>query len=847
MKIPAFLGTYRTEKFIKVDVPRVGLFFRFGQLMAFFLIFVQLYFNDAWGLVEVPGGTVNVWDEPGQMLRTTNIPGYAETQPYCSNESYSYSSNAYLFYMPECQGLLAAELTQKGATDLFFTTAFLETVTLGWPCPAAGVTEPRDAACVADGGATYMRANGQCGCVTQKPIFPLAVEDMVLAYEHAYQTSQVVGMRGSSADSPDLYSLIMFGNGSQVRFEAGRTIRLPVRDWLSSANVSLDALNYDVPVDSTGAHPPIRTTGAKVNIEIEYSNIDPETGRAVPGKLSVHANVRTTQEGGTWTSAGVEKFWVQYPMLPRSTPQEYHLVERWKQGVRFQFTTTGRIHKFDWFFLLSVVLSGLVMLKFANTATNFYAFNCLGAESVILRNKRCELVSKKGEFAEIGMKAALAATTYPKFDRFCDGTIEAEDIARAFAHVEGVPWETAFMIARNILADADSEPSVGGEPKGLNFVEFMTCIEGDSCNFELFLKDTKDMFDKYMLEDEAEDAAAAAAAGKKMPKKPAGPTLKEKIKMEKEAEKKKKEAREAKIEAAMEALKKQAEAAGKDFDDFMKDKEEAEDDAMRTKCKEAYEAEVAEIAKHNPNKGAKAAAPAAAEPGATEPAAAADAAAEPDVEAADAPKPSPPVSGAAIEQSDEEKEERLGKMGTLRMKLTSASGLKAMDKSGTSDPYVVVIRGKKKKTSKVCKKTLEPSWDEEFEFVNKVSLRKVIKEGLELKIFDKDGFLDSDDLMGTVTVDLSLIESTDSITFCEEVSSGGVIRFSVAWEAGESVSGEKKEEAKPEDVKADVEAPAAEAPATEEKPKKKKKDKTPKKEEAEPDVEKGEVEVKQEL
>ena len=53
-------------------------------------------------------------------------------------------------------------------------------------------------------------------------------------------------------------------------------------------------------------------------------------------------------------------------------------------------------------------------------------------------------------------------------------------------------------------------------------------------------------------------------------------------------------------------------------------------------------------------KSESAAAPAAAEPGATEPAAAADAAAEPDVEAADAPKPSPPVSGAAIEQSDED-------------------------------------------------------------------------------------------------------------------------------------------------------------------------------------------------
>ena len=132
-----------------------------------------------------------------------------------------------------------------------------------------------------------------------------------------------------------------------------------------------------------------------------------------------------------------------------------------------------------------------------------------------------ELVSKKSEFAEIGMKAALAATTYPKFDRFCDGTIEAEDIARAFASVEGVPLETAFMIARNILADADSEPSLDGEAKGLNFVEFMTCLEGDAINFEQFLKDTREQFDKYMLEDEAEDIEKGKkSAGKGAKKEP---------------------------------------------------------------------------------------------------------------------------------------------------------------------------------------------------------------------------------------------------------------------------------------------------------------------------------------
>ena len=58
------------------------------------------------------------------------------------------------------------------------------------------------------------------------------------------------------------------------------------------------------------------------------------------------------------------------------------------------------------FYLLSVVVSGLVLLKFADTITNVYAFHCLGAESVVLQNKRVESVSKKSEFAEIGMKVS---------------------------------------------------------------------------------------------------------------------------------------------------------------------------------------------------------------------------------------------------------------------------------------------------------------------------------------------------------------------------------------------------------------------------------------------------------
>ena len=54
--------------------------------------------------------------------------------------------------------------------------------------------------------------------------------------------------------------------------------------------------------------------------------------------------------------------------------------------------------------------------------------------------------------------------------------------------------------------------------------------------------------------------------------------------------------------------------------------------------------------------------------------------------------------------------------GTLRVLLQRGSGLKAADKGGTSDPYVVVGLGKAKKRSAVLQKTLEPQWDESFNF-----------------------------------------------------------------------------------------------------------------------------------
>jgi len=50
----------------------------------------------------------------------------------------------------------------------------------------------------------------------------------------------------------------------------------------------------------------------------------------------------------------------------------------------------------------------------------------------------------------------------------------------------------------------------------------------------------------------------------------------------------------------------------------------------------------------------------------------------------------------------------------LVVKLIEGKTLAIRDRSGTSDPYVVLRIGKQKTKSKVVKKNLDPKWDQVF-------------------------------------------------------------------------------------------------------------------------------------
>jgi len=85
----------------------------------------------------------------------------------------------------------------------------------------------------------------------------------------------------------------------------------------------------------------------------------------------------------------------------------------------------------------------------------------LGPYSEFLRRKREEIVSQHSELAHLGLRAAVAATQFRSLDKSLNGTLEVDDLVRAFARVDGLSANKARAMARitfdNIVRGSQGE------------------------------------------------------------------------------------------------------------------------------------------------------------------------------------------------------------------------------------------------------------------------------------------------------------------------------------------------------------------------------------------------------
>ena len=128
---------------------------------------------------------------------------------------------------------------------------------------------------------------------------------------------------------------------------------------------------------------------------------------------------------------------------------------------------------------------------------------------------------------------------------------------------------------------------------------------------------------------------------------------------------------------------------------------------------------------------------------------------------------------------------RFDQSGHLRLHLVRGVGLRAADRNGKSDPYVVASTGKQKKKSHVVKRTLDPEWDEVLEFEG--ALRDFLSRPLLLKVYDWDQ-MSFNDLLGEVSVSLDELRISDSHSYRVSLSrlptkaqNIGRLEFSVEW------------------------------------------------------------------
>jgi len=453
---------------------------------------------------------------------------------YCNNEQHAFmESTGFNYTMPQCQFIIPEQLVIKGKGQVQVVTQYLENRYTGWPCSST-VDANNSKACGDAGGVRYEQASGQCFCKTYRSVYPVGIDDMVVQFDHTfsfpnglYELKSWAGTstlddkqaKANSDVSTAVKSEIEFdGEGSTdcwgasnkkcVKFDPGTTVTLSVGDWLKAAGTSLDDINIYAGVDKMGRtdangqprEPFNRMTGVVLEILIKYTNGVP----SLAPRKTVSAQITSQRKLLAWAGPGSQRIHIQYPTGPYGG-ETFDYIDRYAQGVQFDFQPTGLVYTFDYYYLINTLAVAFIMLGVASTITDFIAFFCLpDYHSKVLNSYRFQVVTKRSGFSELGMKTALAALHFKAFDPDNNKSIEAEDIVRVLAQVSfddsdeiEMDYEKAHALALTIIRDqviSGEKPLwkdralQTGPPDQFSFIDYMGTQDNGSIPFPDFIK-----------------------------------------------------------------------------------------------------------------------------------------------------------------------------------------------------------------------------------------------------------------------------------------------------------------------------------------------------------------------
>ena len=275
--------------------------------------------------------------------------------------------------------------------------------------------------------------------------------------------------------------------------------------------------------DNPYRYPKFRTAGLNLQMQINFVNSDPAQEqerrggsptslRAMFAPHDVRAEIELKPNVKQWAGLGPIMSYEQFPSGEGG--RTFHKVERYRQGVVVSFVTVGHVMQFDIKQLVLQLVIGLSLLAAAKGVTESIGYMvCVDkVTKTMIKAKAKERITATSEFAELGMKAAIAATQYATFDPDGNRKIDLVDIARVFAKVEGITPLQAYTVADMVMLGADKDFMLskskisliadaarkrmgkavaakrgGKDNEGLDFYELVTCIEGDAVSFERYI------------------------------------------------------------------------------------------------------------------------------------------------------------------------------------------------------------------------------------------------------------------------------------------------------------------------------------------------------------------------
>ena len=504
--------TYRTQREMVVDMWEIGLLHRIMQVVVLWWVLNDIFGAGKYAYSETAMGVVNAWAEA--PTNWSGVSTAAIDPAYCASATNNYvykspkTGSETPYVMPPCQNTGLNFIVTKGIGAVSFTTSIYETESIGWQCDSSEHAN-KTSECDAIGAAAVVRGvNGiaeQCECSASSSYYPKGVEDLLLAFEHGYQTTADVGSLksvsnykqcadGESSSNGECLDHALDTSwtreGDTITAFGGETIEIPLSVVLDMAGYSLDRVNRGTTKDtraeaSNDGFPTFRTTGIRVTADLEYTNRR-ENEPAPFLAEDVDAKLTVKREDVGWAGTGQQVFVLASAPVSGSAATRYQHITRYRQDVVIVFRASGKVYRFNLLHLMQVLVAGYLFLGIAVNICDFITFNMLPhGVSTVLRNKRGERVSRLGAFAQLGARAAVAVNDFKSLDRDNKGYVDVADLASVFGSVGAVDKQEAIQIAQTIMRHAN-RADVEEEAGRLSFNEFMSTQQGESLDFDTY-------------------------------------------------------------------------------------------------------------------------------------------------------------------------------------------------------------------------------------------------------------------------------------------------------------------------------------------------------------------------